>query len=737
MNPPSLRNARHLWRCAEFLILCLVFCATVEAADSAPLRAGMIGLDTSHVDGRIHLQEAIPVIKAGKPLFIDKPAAGSLAGAIVIYDLAGKRHVPCFSSSSVRFSPGIQEILKDPKLGKVAGAATWGPCTYQEGTPDMFFYGIHGIEPLFVLMGAGCETVTRIQTKDTDLVAGVWRDGRVGSYRGIRGNKADFGAVAFGTKGIVSTGKEGGYEELCAQTVRFFKSGQPPVRPEETIEIFAFRMPPPKVNPKPSTPTPMSNITRRQFLENSILAAAGVASTTLPVPAKAAGQTTVSANEKIGVAVIGCGIRGKQHVAELARLLDCEILYVCDPDRDRSAQLAADVAARKRPQPKAVQDLRVVLDDHSVAAVFIATPNHWHALAAIWAMQAGKDVYVEKPVSHNIREGRRIVQAARKLGRICQGGTQNRSNGALAEAIRYIHEGKLGKVSLARSIVYGRRDSIGGPGQYEVPHAVDYNLWAGPAPMSPLTRPQFHYDWHWFWNTGNGELGNNNIHSTDVCRWGLGVTGLGSSVISFGGRLGYTDAGETPNTQVVIHDFGSKTIISETRGLKTEPFNPNFKGGWVFYGTEGIIAETSLFDLQGKLVSTFSGQSENHFANFLKAVRSRKIADLNADILEGHQSTALCHIGNISFRLGQSSSITELERVLGQLGGRDTVLETLDRTRRHLADNGIDLERFKLRLGPLLAMAPDHEHFLDSPAADALLTREYRRPFVVPSEDQI
>src|SRR6266545_217312 len=167
-----------------------------------------------------------------------------------------------------------------------------------------------------------------------------------------------------------------------------------------------------------------------------------------------------------------------------------------------------------RPQPKAIQDLRVALDDKSIAAVFIATPNHWHALAAIWAIQAGKDVYVEKPVSHNVSEGRRIVQVARKLGRICQGGTQNRSNGALAEAIQYIHEGKLGEVKLARSIVYGRRDSIGGPGRYEIPASVDYDLFAGPAPMAPLTRPKFHYDWHWFWNTGNGELGNNNIHSS-------------------------------------------------------------------------------------------------------------------------------------------------------------------------------------------------------------------------------
>jgi predicted dehydrogenase len=481
----------------------------------------------------------------------------------------------------------------------------------------------------------------------------------------------------------------------------------------------------------------MKTITRRRFLEDSILAAAGVAAASMPRPILGAAQSTVSANDKITVAVIGCGVRGKQHAAELARLSDCDIAYVCDPDRERGAEVAADVAAKNRPAPKAVQDLRLILDDKSVAAVFIATPNHWHALAAIWAMQAGKDVYLEKPVSHNVNEGRRIVQVARKLGRVCQGGTQNRSNGALAQAIRYIHDGKLGDVTLARSIVYGRRDSIGGPGRYEIPPSVDYNLWAGPAPMDPLSRPKFHYDWHWFWNTGNGELGNNNIHSLDICRWGLGVTGLGRAVISYGARLGYTDAAETPNTQVCIFDFGGKTIVAETRGLKTEPFNPSFKSGWIFTGSEGIIADTSLFDLDGKLVRTFPGSTENHFANFLKAVRSRKTSDLHADILETHQSTALCHIGNISWRLGQRASPEEIQHQLSQLKVHDDVQQTFERTRQHLAENKVDLETFKLTLGPLLWLDSDKEKFANHRRADAFLTREYRKPFVVPAEKEV
>ena len=311
MNQTTSPYARSTWFPAMLACFVLSFGAHVRAAEPASLRAGMIGLDTSHVpafakifnnakatgdlagikivvgypggtdipasrdrvkgfteqlrgmgieivdtipqllekvdvvllesvDGRIHLQEAAPVIKAGKPLFIDKPAAGSLADAIAIYELAKKHNVPCFSSSSLRFAPGIQELLKNEKLGTIAGAVTWGSCSYQEGTPDMFFYGIHGIEPLYALMGTGCETVTRIQTKDTDLVSGVWKDGRVGTYRGIRRNKADFGAMAFGSKGIVQAGREGGYEELCREIARFFKTRKLPVDPEETIEIFAF-----------------------------------------------------------------------------------------------------------------------------------------------------------------------------------------------------------------------------------------------------------------------------------------------------------------------------------------------------------------------------------------------------------------------------------------------------------------------------------------------------------------
>ncbi|MDB5340474.1 MAG: hypothetical protein JWN70_6093, partial [Planctomycetaceae bacterium] len=312
-------------------------------------------------------------------------------------------------------------------------------------------------------------------------------------------------------------------------------------------------------------------------------------------------------------------------------------------------------------------------------------------------------------------------------------------NMALAEAVEYMKAGTLGDVKLARSIIYGRRDSIGPKGTYEVPSNVDYDLFMGPAPLTPLTRKSLHYDWHWNWQTGNGELGNNNIHSLDICRWGMGLTGLARSVISYGGRFGYSDAGETPNTQVCIFNFGDKTVVSETRGLKTEQFRPGFTGGWLFHGTEGSIAQTSLFDPMGKLVSTFAEKrkSENHFANFINAVRSRKREELNAEILEGHQSTALCHMGNISWRLGKEATPAQVAEQLAKLKANDNVKETLDRTVQHLQDNKVDLEQTKLVLGVELHADGDREAFADNADANAFLTREYRKPFVVPAESEV
>lgn len=480
----------------------------------------------------------------------------------------------------------------------------------------------------------------------------------------------------------------------------------------------------------------MLNFTRRRLFEDSVMLAAALQTRSL-VFAKEEVQT--AAADKVTGAIIGCGIRGKQHAKELAKLPDCDIAYVCDPDLDRADEVAKILVDLGRPEPKKVQDLRRVYDDKSIDVIFVATPNHWHALASIWAMQAGKDVYCEKPVSHNVAEGRRIVQTARKLNRVCQTGTQNRTRPALEAAIEYMHGGKLGEVKLARSVLYGNRESIGGPGPCQMPPRCDYNLWAGPASDKPLTRPKFHYDWHWFWDTGNGEIGNNNIHSIDICRWGLNIKGLAQSVVSFGGRFGYADAADTPNTQVAFFDFGDKAIISETRGLKSDAFFPGIKSMWFFYGSEGIIADNHLYDLDGKLVKAFPGEFSltDHFANFLDVVKSRKVSDLAADIEEGHLSTSLCHLANISYRLGKPASLDSIEHELDKVRLRREMLETLDRTRQHLTDNQVELDKTLLILGEPLRLIDGREEFDSNDAANALLSRTYREPFRVPSEAEI
>ena len=466
-----------------------------------------------------------------------------------------------------------------------------------------------------------------------------------------------------------------------------------------------------------------------------------------------------SANEKLIAAVIGAGGRGGEHINEWSKRSDVEIGFICDIDTKHGYE-ACERIGKKHRKPQYVQDIRKLLEDKAVDFVSIATPNHWHSLAAIWAMQAGKDVYVEKPVSHNVSEGRRDVQAAERHKRICQAGTQSRSSPGLHQAIAYLREGRLGEVKLARALCYKRRKSIGPKGTYPIPDGVDYDLWSGPAPIKPLTRPNFHYDWHWQWDYGNGDIGNQGIHQMDIARWGLGEKSLSSSVLTYGGRFGYEDAGETANTEVAIQEFADgKTLVFEVRGLETAPLLSWTKAGVVkdpkaadvvgramsavfFYGTEGYMvcpsySDASVFDLKGKLVMSFKGGGD-HFGNFLKAVRSRKTEDLNAPILEGHLSSALCHLGNISYRLGEQHSVGEALERLKSLKTNDKVQETLDRTVAHLADNKVKLDdKTQFRVGHSLAFDPNAETFVNNSQADTYLTRDYRSPFVVPAADAV
>jgi len=480
----------------------------------------------------------------------------------------------------------------------------------------------------------------------------------------------------------------------------------------------------------------MSRLTRRQLLENSLIAAtAALAGRAVPTAAKADENT--SPNERLNVAVVGVRGQGRSHLHAYARRRDTLVTYVCDADAEVGQSRADEVEKLQGFRPRFVQDVRELLDDAEVHVVSTATPNHWHALVSIWAMQAGKDVYVEKPCSHNVSEGRRMVEAARKYGRICQIGTQCRSMAATRAAIEYVHSGKIGQVKLARGLCYKPRGSIGPRGTYAVPSSVDYNLWLGPAPQRPLERPNLHYDWHWIWDYGNGDLGNQGIHQMDIARWGLGLDRLSNAVFSYGGRLGYQDAGETANTQVIYHDYGDRTLVFEVRGLATDSLK-GAKVGVIFEGSEGYVVlwgydAGAAYDLQGNQLVSFTGGGD-HFDNFLAAVRSRRPEDLHADILEGHLSSALCHLGNISYRLGTSLPLAEMPRVLDS---SDEVQDTFERFRQHLADNRLPLEQLEVVVGPHLAFDPQAEQFIDHPGANELLSREYRPPFVVPPAGQV
>ena len=486
----------------------------------------------------------------------------------------------------------------------------------------------------------------------------------------------------------------------------------------------------------------MTSRTRRRFLEDSMFAAAAAvaAGTNNAIFAADEKAPSKSPNEKLGAAVVGCGGRGSEHLQTFASRPDTEVLYIVDVDENMGKRKAELVGKKQTREPKVIVDMREAFDDKSVDIVSTATPNHWHSLVSIWAIQAGKDVYVEKPVSHNVSEGRRVVEAARKYNKICQTGTQCRSNKGMKDAMQYVHDGKIGKLNVARGLCYKRRPTIGPLGNYPIPQGINYDLWLGPAPYAPLTRPRFHYDWHMQFPYGNGDLGNQGIHQMDLCRWGLGVDRLSDSVFSYGGRLGYEDAGDAANTQMIVHDYGDRALVFEVRGLETQKYM-DAGVGVIFEGSDGYVVMPSYssgaaFDKEGNKVHEFSGGGD-HFGNFIAAVRSRRKEDLNADILEGHLSSALCHLGNISYRLGTQLSVDEVRERLKGMKSPEHLVETYARFSEHLNDNKLDLATTRLSFGPTLALDVANEKFVDNSTADALLTRDYRAPFVVPPAGQV
>lgn len=475
---------------------------------------------------------------------------------------------------------------------------------------------------------------------------------------------------------------------------------------------------------------------RRRFVEQLLVATAGLSLAQVSC-SRIEQKPLPPPNERINVALIGAGSYGRKHVPLWAAQKNVVISHVCDPDTERGGAMVELVHKYQKLAPAYERDLRTLFENKDIDVVAIVTPHHWHAVAAVWAMQAGKDVYLEKPVSHNVREGRVLVEAARKYGRICQAGTHRRSFPNFEAAAKFVREGKLGTPRLSRCITYMPREPIGPSGKFTAPATVDYDLWAGPAKKGPLTRERFHYDWHWFWDTGNGALGNNGVHRIDLSRWLFDLKGLGDGAISYGGRFGERDAGETPNTQITLQTFGDICVVQEVRGLPTKPYRTGCVNGVYFEGTDGIIVDANnkvmVYDLQGKPVHEFSAgqpKKEAHFENFLKAATSRKHTDLNCDIEEGHLSSALCHIANISHQLGQEVSRSELKNALSKLKVSQKAGDTFARTQTHLNENGIT---GPVTLGPWLEVDSQTETFKNNPEANALLERKsYRKGFELP-----
>ncbi|HEY0862831.1 MAG TPA: Gfo/Idh/MocA family oxidoreductase [Lacunisphaera sp.] len=500
------------------------------------------------------------------------------------------------------------------------------------------------------------------------------------------------------------------------------------------------------------------HLSRRTFLKTSAL---GLAATAFSARSWA---QVAGANSDIRVAVIGLNGRGKAHLSSLARIPGVRLVAICDVDVLVLEKTAAELA-KQGLTPEKFTDVRELLAMDGLDAVTIATPNHWHSLAGIWACQAGKDVFVEKPVSHNVWEGRQLVAAAAKYNRVVQAGTQIRSGQGLIDAVAWVRAGNLGKITAARGFCYKRRDSIGLTKEpTPVPPTINYDLWSGPAPVIAPHRNSkkngpVHYDWHWIYAYGNGDVGNQGIHQMDVARWFLGESGLPRHTLSVGGRLGYVDDGETPNTQVIIHDYATAPLIFEVRGLPAKPdaaaadtaglssaeaagaaasSMDKYRGvsiGNVIDCEGGSIVIDSYFearalDRASKVIKEFKGK-DRLMANFIDVIRSRKTADLYGPIEEGHVSSALCHVGNISHQLGGKTSPGNLQ---DEIKGDAPLAEAVGRMTEHLAVNGVNLKLTRLTLGQPLTIDPQAERFTGkgSSAANKLLTRKYRAPFTVP-----
>ncbi len=414
----------------------------------------------------------------------------------------------------------------------------------------------------------------------------------------------------------------------------------------------------------------MSNdLTRRDFVPAAM---AGI--TFLAAP-----QRVFGANDRVRIALCGVNGRGMDHLRNYAKLTNVEIAAVCDIDENVIAKCLAAMDKMGIAKPQTFTDIRKVLDDKNIDAISIATPNHWHAVMAIWACQAGKDVYVEKPCTHNLWEGQQLVKAADRYNRIVQHGTQIRSATAIREGIAKIHDGYIGDVYLARGLCFKWRNTIGHAAVEPVPAGVHYDLWMGPAPERPFTRNRFHYNWHWQWAYGNGDLGNQGVHQLDMARWALRA-GFPNKVSAIGGHFLFDDDQETPNTLTCAFEFNGPAGKHRMINFEVRPWMTNHEAGIgtpelssrkgdsnsvgnIFYGSKGYMSTgdegTDTYKVwlgreQKEEAAVHNGQELAHFKNFVDCVISRKKEDLNAPIAEGVISAGLMHLANASYRLGRT-----------------------------------------------------------------------------------
>lgn len=480
----------------------------------------------------------------------------------------------------------------------------------------------------------------------------------------------------------------------------------------------------------------MPRISRRTVLK------AAAASSVFPLftisGTKASGRV-IGANDVVRVGVAGINGRGGSHIDGFATQKNVQVSYLIDPDSSLFQSRTDTVEKKGGNRPTCVQDIRKALEDKTLDAISIATPNHWHSLLTIWACQAGKDVYVEKPISHNVFEGRKCVDAAKKYGRVVQHGTQRRSSNGEARLMNAIHSGKYGKLTVSKGYCCKSRWSIGNKGVESAPSALDFNLWLGPAPEQPFHRNLVHYNWHWFWDTGNGDIGNQGVHEMDVARWAIKGGTLPTKIWSLGGRFlpDGPDQGQTPNMQLAAMEFGDVLLLFETRGLVSKDKNFPSQVTNEYYTTEGVIRGGKFYAKgsdKGESIQTdenINVTPGGPFGSFIACVRSRDMAAVNADAETAHYSAALCHLANISYRLGEKVS---LEKAAGAVGKQAEVVEAFEKIRDNARGVGVKLDGNSYTLGRALTLNPQTEQFVGDDEANKLLSRPYRAPFVVPSE---